>query len=409
MADADPKDQERATREAARRRVRPIVGWLLEERLKIGRSSILFGLFCTRLRDAGVPLERATIHMPQLHPQLTARSLLWTLEAGGAMETGRQHGVLDRPFYQQSPIRRIYEGAPAIRRRIGRPDCPEDFPILRDLRAEGYSDYILMPLAFSTGQTNAIGFATKQAAGFGELDLATLEAALPAFGAVLELNHLRRTAQTLLDTYVGHDTGTRILNGAVRRGEGEEIHAVLWYCDLRGFTEFSQCQELAPVIALLNDYFDCMARPVAAHGGEILKFIGDAMLAIFPCKATAESKCGAADQAIAAAEDAVAAIAALNRTRVEADAVPLRVGIAIAVGKVMYGNVGAADRLDFTVIGPAVNLVSRLEPLTRDLEPPIVVSEALARASGRSFRNLGHFDLKGIKDAQPAFTLVYNN
>jgi adenylate cyclase len=391
--------------ETARQRVAPVVTWLLEERLNIGRSPSLVRCFCERLCEIGVPVARATIHMPQLHPQIAARSLLWTRETGEAVESGLLHANRNSEAYLQSPVRHIFEGGLEVRCRIAEPDCPADFPILDDLRRDGYTDYLMLPMSFSTKGVNAIGFATKESNGFSDLDVATLQAAMPAFGAVMELNHLRRTARTLLDTYVGRHSGTRIFSGAIRRGDGEEIHAVVWYCDLRGFTALSQSQNLNDVIALLNDYFDCVAKPVEAHGGEILKFIGDAMLAIFPCEATAGATCEAADAAIRAAEDALTAIEEINHARQADDGLPIRVGIAIAIGKVMYGNIGAADRLDFTVIGPAVNLVSRLEPLSLDLERPIVVSEVLARASRRTLRPIGRFALKGIADEQVAYTL----
>ena len=395
---------ERSLDEEAQRRVRPIVSWLLEERLNIGRTTFLFALYCQRLQDIGLALDRATIHMPQLHPQISARSLLWLRETGGALETGHRHSDRSDEFYLRSPVRVIYEGGTQIYSRIAGREPPFEFPILDDLQRDGYAEYFMLPFAFATGRINAISFATKEEKGFDALDQASLQATLPAFAAVLELNQSQSTARNLLDTYVGRNSGERILNGAVQRGQGEEIHAVVWYCDLRGFTKLSQCEQLAPVISLLNDYFDCMAGPVEARGGEILKFMGDAMLAIFSCESTREAKCEASDKAIAAAEEALARIAEMNRQREERGAAPLRVGIAIGVGKVMYGNIGTADRLDFTVIGPVVNLVSRLESLSLDLDPPIVVSESLARASQRNFRELGRFALKGIPDEQMALT-----
>jgi len=387
---------EKSLDEEAQKRVQPIVTWLLEERLNIGRASNLLTYYCQRLREVGLPLDRATIHLPQLHPQIVARSLLWLRETGGSVETGHRHGDRSQDFYLRSPVRIIYEGGAKVHSRVASLEDRQEFPIIEDLHRDGYAEYLMLPIAFATGRINAISFATKEDKGFDALDQASLAATLPAFGAVLELNQAQSTARSLLDTYVGRGSGERILNGAVRRGQGEEIHAVVWYCDLRGFTKLSQCEELAPVIALLNDYFDCMAAPVEAHGGEILKFMGDAMLAIFSCESTREAKCEASDKAILAAEEALAGIDEMNRQRQEQGAIPVRVGIAIGVGKVMYGNIGTADRLDFTVIGPVVNLVSRLEGLSLDLDPPIVVSESLARSSRRSFRELGRFALKGI-------------
>ena len=303
---------EKSLDEESQKRTRPIVSWLLEERLNIGRTTFLFSHYCERLRGIGVPVDRATIHMPQLHPQISARSLLWLREAGGALETGHRHSNTSSDFYQRSPVRIIYEGGDRIHERIAGREDPFEFPILDDLKREGYAEYFMLPFAFANGRINAISFATKEDRGFDALDRTSLEATLPAFGAVMELNNTHRTARNLLDTYVGRNSGERILNGAVQRGQGEEIHAVVFYCDLRGFTQLSQCEQLAPVISLLNDYFDCMAIPVEERGGEVLKFIGDGMLAIFSCDSTREAKCEAADKAIAAAEEALSRIAEMK-------------------------------------------------------------------------------------------------
>ncbi len=399
---------DKTTTEAeAERRARPIVAWLMdEERLSAARMTFLFDRFARRLRDTGLPVTRASLHIQQLHPQLAARSLVWDWDSGGAVELGHEHSIQSRDMYLASPVRTIREDGGPIRCRLEQPDCPLDYPILQDLKARGLTDYTMRPLTFSGGIRNAVSIATDRPGGFTDLDLAVLNAALPAFAAVVELQQLRRTARDLLGTYVGPNAGERIFNGAIKRGDGEVIHSVVWYCDLRGFTALSETRPLPEVIALLNDYFDRMAEPVVSHGGEILKFIGDAMLAIFPCPEASAAVCDACDAAITAAEAALAGVAALNERRQAAGESPLQCGVAIHVGKVMYGNIGAADRLDFTVIGPAVNLVTRLEHLCADLEQPIVVSASVTRASRRQFRSLGRHKLKGIAEPQEAFTLA---
>ncbi len=186
--------------EEAQMRVRPIVSWLLEERLNIGRTSYLLTLYCQRLREIGLPVDRATIHMPQLHPQIVARSLLWLRETGGSVETGHRHGDRSQDFYLRSPVRIIYEGGAKVHSRIASLNGPHEFPIIDDLHRDGYADYLMLPIAFANGRINAISFATKEEKGFDALDQASLEATLPAFGAVLELNQTQRTARSLLDT-----------------------------------------------------------------------------------------------------------------------------------------------------------------------------------------------------------------
>lgn len=399
----------RALLEKVRPRVAPIIDAILEERTKVSRTTLLFDLFARLVRSAHVPLTRATLHLPQLHPQLAARSLVWELESGGAVELGREHGVRDTEMYQRSPIKLIYNGRPPIRRHLEDPDCPDDFPVLADLRMRGFTDYLIRALPFSSGARNAIGFATHQDGGFTDEDFAIIESTLPAFGSVLELQHMRSTAKVLLDTYVGRDTGGRVLNGAIKRGDGEIVHAVLWFCDLRDFTVLSESLPLEDVIALLNSYFDSVAQPVEAQGGEILKFIGDAMLAVFPLAGLTQSgACAACCTGLDAAEQALTGIAALNESRQAAGKPSLHSGISLARGMVMYGNIGDPERLDFTVIGSAVNLATRLEDLTRDLklDPPIVFDAKIAANSMRPSRSLGRFPLKGIAEEQEAFTLA---
>lgn len=396
-------------RAEARARVAPLIDRLLWERTKIKRSTLLFGDFCHGLQQLGLPLGRASLHMRQIHPLLLARSMLWLADSGGAMEIGREHGTETSPMYLDSPLRRIHEGSPPIRRRLEDPDCPMDFPILHELAAEGRSDYYICALLFSSGQINAISFSTNRRGGFSELDIAMIQAALPALGAVMEMNYLRRTSSTLLQTYLGAKTGKRVLDGAIKRGDGEVIEAVLWYCDLRDFTPLSESLPVEEVIDLLNDYFETIAEPVKAASGEILKFIGDAMLAIFPLGGPGPNQsCGACWSALQVSEQALAGMAELNRKRVAAGKVALNCGVALARGRVMYGNIGDNERLDFTVIGPAVNQATRLEDLTRDLklDPPIVFSAELAEHCGRPTRSLGRFKLKGIAEAQEAFTLA---
>jgi adenylate cyclase len=391
----------------AANRAAPVIDWLIHsERIKPGRMVPLLERYAKHLVNAGLPVARISLHIRQLHPLLAARSLVWESERGTAIETAYEHSARHQPAYQASPVKNIFEGGPAVRRQLADPKCALDFPILQDFKDIGLTDYMILPIRVSGGDASAISIATRAPGGFQDMDIATLEATLPAFGAILELQQLRRTSRDLLSTYVGPTAGELIFSGAIRRGNGEIIHAVVWYGDLRGFTALSESLPLPEVITLLNSCFDEMAKPVVANGGEILKFIGDAILAIFPCDAGPDAVCAAADAALIAAEAAVAGIAALNLERGDAGAPSVDCGVAIHVGEVMYGNVGSADRLDFTVIGPAVNLVTRMEPLCAQLGQSIVVSGNLSRASRRAFRSLGKHKFKGIAKAQEVYTLA---
>jgi adenylate cyclase len=384
-----------------------VIDWLLAMRLRRNRITLLFDGFLRQLNNVGLPIDRSTLHLPQLHPQLRARTVLWEAEAGGAMEIPRVHGVEQSDLFLKSPVRLIFEGSPPIRRRLGRPDCPLDFPITEDIKLQGYTDYTARPLPFSTRQINTLTLASKQPEGFSDLDIATVEAATPLFGVLLELRNTYRTAETLMETYLGARSGHRVLAGTIKRGNVERINAALWTSDMRDFTGLSTVLPMTAVIELLDDYFEAMARPIEAQGGEILKFIGDAILAVFPIDEKHGGDVGEACRAsMTAARAALARAAEVSAEREAAGKQPFRCGIALHVGDVMYGNIGAAGRLDFTVIGPAVNLVSRIEALNTRLALPLVFSADYAARWGGAARSLGRHDLKGFATPQEVFTLA---
>jgi adenylate cyclase len=328
---------------------------------------------------------------------------VWEREAGGAVEIGRAHGIENQEIFVNSPIKAIMGGAAPIRRRLCDPGCPRDYPILQNLADRGLTDYAVYGLVFSGGQTNVVTLASRAEAGFSELELATLVETLPYLGMLLELGQLHLTARRLMETYLGRRSGAAVLSGGIKRGDGRLIHAVLWSCDLRGFTEFSETEDLDNVIDYLNSYFEAMGAAIEAHGGEILKFMGDGMLAIFPiAEGTEEDACR---QALTAAGEALEAFGRLGEEQRAAGKSAPDCGIALHLGDVMYGNIGTARRLDFTVIGPAVNLVSRIEAFSRNLDPPVVCSTAFARSCGKPLRSLGAHKLKGIGENQEIFTL----
>lgn len=387
--------------------VRRVLRWLYEEAGPLlPRPSFFFGAFCQKLREIGLPIDRASLHVRQLHPQFAARTLLWHADAGGAVEQDRRHGVSNNPLFLRSPVKPIFEGGPAIRRRLTGPDAELDYTILEDLAEQGYTDYTIRPVLYSRKEPAAISFATRAPEGFSHQHMLVLDMLLTPFGSLLELAETKRTMRLLLDTYLGPQAGGQVLSGDIVRGQGRHIDAVVWMSDLRNFTDLSNKLPLDVMIELLDGYFDAMCGPVREQEGEILKFIGDSVLAVFPVPQGQEACPYASARALQAAERALEGLEAFN-AELQGRGLPrLRAGIAIHSGEVMYGNVGAADRLDFTVIGPAVNLVSRLGPLARDLEPPIVLSSTVARCLDRPLRRLGAFALKGFDETQEAFALA---
>ena len=390
-----------------REQAQPMIDWMLSERLKQNRITLLFDGFLRQLDAIGIPVDRATLHLPQLHPQLRARTVLWEIEAGGAMEIPRAHGIEQTDLFLNSPVKPVFEGGPPVRRRLAQPGCPIDFPITEDLARQGYTDYTVRPLMFSTGRVNGLTLATKRPSGFSDLDIATIEAAMPMFGLLLELRNTYRTGRTLMETYLGQRSAQRVLAGTIQRGDVERINAVLWTSDMRDFTGLSARLQMEEVVLLLDEYFEAMAQAIKVNGGEILKFIGDAVLAIFPiAEKHAGDPCRACMASMLAARSALDNIERVRDERRAAGKPDARCGIALHVGDVMYGNIGAADRLDFTVIGPAVNLVSRIETLNHDLAVPLVYSADFAANWPGESRSLGRHPLKGFEEPQEVFTLA---
>ena len=292
-----------------------------------------------------------------------------------------------------------YDGSPVRLRPTASSDDPE-FPIVKDLRRDGITDYIVLPVPFSDLTNKALSIATTRIDGFSDGEIALFAAMIPAFAFNLEVQALRRTARTLLDTYVGRQSGGRVLDGQIRRGMGETIRAAIWLCDLRGFTSLSEALPRDALIEMLNQYFGPMCDAVEANDGEVLKFIGDAMLAIFP---VVDNPATACLHALSAARRARESLAEENRLRAAGSLPLINYGIALHIGDVMYGNIGSETRLDFTVIGPAVNLSARIESLCRDLERSLLISAEFARISGVAADPVGEFVLKGVGAKQHVF------
>lgn len=351
---------------------------------------------CAELVAGGLPIARAAVFVTTLHPQVLGRAFYWRPGAGvGVSELTLAHWRVEA--VSASPIGEVYRSGREFRRRLAG-EGPGAYAVLGELVAQGMTDYVALPLVFLTGQVHVITFATGAPAGFEEGHLAALRHVLRPLARLTEIFALRRVATNLLDTYVGRKCGERILAGRIFKGDIEAIRAVLWFSDLRGFTEVAARQTPRETIDMLGELFECQVPAIEARGGEVLKFIGDGLLAIFPFEG--EAQAGAAcEAALAATELALAALARRN----EGAAAPIRFGLALHVGEVAYGNIGGGSRLDFTAIGPAVNLAARLEGLTARLGRTLVVSEEFAACVARPFDPLGEFELKGVAGPRRVF------
>jgi adenylate cyclase len=391
----------------------PLIAWLISEGFATGDLEAAVAGLGRAINAAGPPVYRMRVSLRTLHPQFIGIALTWR-RATDTIEIFRPpHAILLEDRYTLSPLAAIYEGAGAIRRRLDSGDSPHDFPILDELRSEGATDYVAMPLIFSDGRISALTLASDRPGGFRSAELGLIYEALPAIAHAFEVHALRMTAETILETFLGRASGERVLKGLIRRGDAEDIHAVLWYSDLRGSTGFADRLPRPVYLKLLNDYFDCTAGAVLAHGGQILSFIGDAVFAIFPIGDAARrledspEHSRAGEAALAAATEALTRLAGLNANRRQLGQPPLTFGVALHLGDVTYGNIGVEERLDFTVIGPAANEVARLAALCKALERPIVVSAALARLVPTArFLSLGVHAFRGVREPQEVLTPV---
>lgn len=367
--------------------------WLVAAAETTSTVEDLFRGYCLELARRGVPIWRSSLGLEVLHPEVSGSLIIWTDDSAIAVSESERAGILQSASYLNSPLRVVDETDAAYRRRLHAP-CP-DMPLLEDLRLQGSTDYLMLPLPFLDRTRSAtMTFATRRAGGFEDATIDILTQVAKLFSPYAERYVLRRIALDLLDIYLGRRTGQRVFEGRIERGSHEIMEAAIWFGDLRDFTRISEAMPAARLIALLNDWFGAMAEVIEQHDGEILKFIGDGVLAVFPVSEKRHKEAACAD-----AETAARKFAASMNTGGP------KFGLALHYGEVAYGNVGARNRLDFTVIGPAVNLTARLQALTKLLAETIVTSETFAQALGHSLPDLGQHRLTGVSDPQTVFAL----
>jgi len=382
--------------------IRAVLDWLAGGALSGPRSEDVLAELCQGMVDCGIPLWRVAVFVTTLHPDVMGRRFLWQAESG-VTTSNALFSLTDTDEFQKSPFTAVYRTRQPLRRRLADPDCPIDFAILQDLRTEGCTDYAAFPLQFTDGTIHVATWSTKQPDGFTPKQFSEIESVIAPLARVAEIRALRRTAGNLIDTYVGHHTGERILAGKIRRGYVEAIRAAIWLSDMRGFTSLSERVPPQQLIDVLNRYFGAQVPAILEHGGEVLKFMGDGLLAIFPI-ATGEDVGAVCRRALAGALEVRTRIAELPRGAATEE--PVRFGVALHVGEVMYGNIGGGNRLDFTCIGPAVNLAARLEKVASKLGETIVASADFAAHFPDELVRLGEYPVAGFATPQVVFGLA---
>ena len=363
----------------------------------------LINALAARLNAAGARVDRLGFTVRTIHPQLLAWGCYWTRREGSQMFLGR-HGTQNSAAFIGSPVQYVYENRQPFHRHLDALDEQRDPALLHELRAEGMTDYYALPLFFASGEVNFMTAATAVPGGFSEGDLERYEALANLLVPLLEIIQARRMTLGLLDAFVGPRISERIMQGQVKRGDGDRIEAAFWYSDLRGFTALSESLPAEQLLQLLNDYFENCADAAAARGGEILQFIGDAILIVFEVKRP-QDEAAVCDAALDAAVDAFASIAVVNHRRRRAGLPEIEFGLGLHIGTVTHANVGAPNRLAFNVIGPAVNKTARLQSMSKQAGAPLLLSKEFAAHIRRPIRSIGHFDLRGISGPQEMFTL----
>jgi adenylate cyclase len=380
--------------------------WLIEGARSAPTPVELLRQTCARLVAGGVPLWRAGAFVRTPHPDVFGRSFIW--REGGVAD----YDFPDSPQFTNSPLSIVFHEERELRYRLDDPASLR-FPFFDDIRAAGATDYIALPLVFIDGQVQASSWTTKAPDGFTDAQLEALRTIAAPFARLGEIFALRRTATVLLDTYVGNQAGERILAGQIRRGHAESMQAAIWLSDLRGFTALSDRLSPEVIIEILNQYFDCQVPAIRKHGGEILKFMGDGLLAVFPIAKDNGNTKEVCTRVLEAAREARASVDAMHYLSGEA-VERFRFGIALHIGGVLFGNIGGSSlfgnmggssRLDFTCIGPAVNLAARLEKIAGRLDRTVVASAAFADACACDWADLGEFPIAGFSSAQRVFGL----
>jgi adenylate cyclase len=378
-----------------------IVEWLADEALQNSEPANLYGELCQRLRGVGIPILRSQVAFRILHPLYDASTLNWNAQRGVVVEHFRPEQSSDDQFVR-SPLGHIVaHRLPVLRRRLTGDTALLDFAVLEELRSLGGTDYIAFLVGFERHGKNGVicSWLSERAAGFTDDEITQLNRVTRELAIALKAKIERSVAENVANTYLGKRAGESVLNGLIRRGDGERITAALWYSDLRYSTALADRLPAETFLNLLGRYFEMTASSVLDHGGEAVSLIGDAVLGLFRIDRTADEACG---RALAAAQEA--------RRRVEPPLAPtdanLDFGIALHLGQVIYGNVGVPERLQFTLVGSAVNEVVRVQDLTKKLGHSVLATASFVDATPGAWRPLGEHTLRGIETPMPIFTTM---
>jgi adenylate cyclase len=379
------------------------LAWLFSKGRFIVKPAEFIEALGRQLIDDGAPVWRVRFSCRTIHPLMAGWSVIWSADMAQAEITPARHEFRQLDSYIGSPLAEVVRTGTTYRRNLAELVEAVDHRVLFELKEQGATDYLALPITLSDGSLSTLTLVSDDNDGFTETHLDALERMALYMSPVLEVMVVRHIANAVINTYVGHRTGERVMDGQIRRGDGENISAAIWFCDLRDFTPLTETLQPQALLSLLNSYFEILSAAVVARGGEVLRFIGDAMLIVFPVTGEV-SRQRACENAVEAALQGISDMQDFNRNQV--DSPQLRFGIGLHIGEVIYGNVGAPDRLDFTVMGPAVNRTARLEGLTKTLGVPLLMSSTFVSSITADTVSLGYQRMKGVTEAQEVFALA---
>lgn len=383
--------------------------WLIDQSLGSPDLGSMFGEMCERLRACEVPVDRAMIGWSTLHPLIEAEAAIW--ENGTEIQREQiAHNAEETDEWLQSPVRAVLVNQESVlRRRLTNANAPLEFPLLVRLKDSGYSDYIVIATEFDLPTIKdqiatsgiVISWATRETDGFSDDALTAIRYIQKRFALAARATIQGQINQTIAETYLGKIAGNKVLSGQIRHGDGQTVDAVIYFSDMRNSTAIAELLGPDAYLSFLNTYFDATAGAILAKGGEVLDFIGDAVLGVFPIGAQSLDK--AVAQALSAADESRKRLKAINAD----PALPhvLKAGIALSVGSVMFGNIGVPHRLTFSVIGQTVHAAARIESLTKTVGADVLMTEDVARFASERSKPAGSFELNGFTDPQPLFTL----
>lgn len=385
-----------------------VVDWLMVRALDDIDAEMVVGACCDRLLSAGLPLWRVLVSFRTLHPLVSAVSVQWQRDQEVA-SVDHLHGIDENTEeWRYSPFAHMLEtNTLVMRRKLEGPDAVIDFPVLRERQSAGATDWLGCAVQFSSrGQAGIIAsWATDRPGGFRDDEVEALLRVQRRLAVVLKIAIREQTASNVLSAYLGAESGSRVLQGQIRRGDGEAIRAVVWYSDMRNSTAIAGALPPRALLKVVNTYFECTAGAVLAAGGEVLQLIGDAVLAIFPVRDGKNAEAEACDRALEAARDALARRDAVRAAGSGPHLATLSFGIGLHLGDLVYGNVGVPERVEFGAVGVVVNETARLQDLTKSIGMPVLATAGIARQRPEAWRALGSHSLRGLDAPHEVFGL----